>query len=232
MTLKIFFLRINTYKLLKRLLLLNIIMIIFIIIIYNYNRTFIDLTSYVMFILLINWLIFSYFHTNYLAIKRHYDIYSVYIISELISLYKIYGSLIPGIIYISKENIKYISIDFRKILNEILKGKDPRTALLLYANNQPSEILKEGIKMLVNLPQEKIDLSLLRTFSNKRLNIKEWIRKMEGRLVIAIGVYVFTPILIILMHIFIFDGLLAYVPMFILIMLLIYELISWGLTKI
>ncbi len=195
----------------------------------NLQNIHIDIIFYFGIFILINWHIFSYYNLKYHTIKKIFEMHSLHVISELVSTYKVFGSLIPGIVYLSRKKIPFISEDFKKLLDKVFMGEDPRIVLSHYADVQPSSTLRNGLKLIATLPPEKIDLSIIQAYLSKRLALKETSRKIEGKFALIIGILIFTPIITILIFIFIFEGETHSIPLLIIMEAVIYEILARGM---
>jgi len=154
--------------------------------------------DYALLITIALWFRISYYLHKWNRIKNSYENHSVYALQLFMITYKMTESLSYSIKTLAEDNIPFISTDFMIILGKIMRGDDPKQLLMEYSDNQPSLTLREGLKMLISLPIDELTLGLIHSISQKTLHLREKMMKIEGKLSILMGLFVFIPIIIIL----------------------------------
>ena len=116
-------------------------------------------------------------------------------ISYLVLRYSASESTTESVKEIVNKNLSQISDDFRRILDQIIKGNHPRKVLEKYAKDTPSEVFREGLLSFLSLTrQERIPSKyVLRSF---KAVMGQQLREIEIKTTLFVTFLFFLPILI------------------------------------
>ena len=154
--------------------------------------------SMAMFVLACNYVI-TYFPKKY---NKHRWIISKYadlILGELLFMLFSTGSIFDFILLVGNADYPIISHEFKILANRVNSGENPEKLLVDFARNQPTDTLKIYIPTILKYSKISDDLvdKIVRIAQREARNeYKRYTLELESRLLIAIGIGFFTPIIL------------------------------------
>jgi len=123
--------------------------------------------------------------------------YSDLAIEDFLTAYNSTGSIFDAIKFVSEGNYPYISEEFRKIIYKINCGYPPEDLLRDFAITQPSETLKSFILTMLDLRADLNAIQKIVELNRMQIQMEyqKFTMQIESRIMIAVGLTVFLPLI-------------------------------------